>query len=108
LRLTGDLRVRLSEAASRANNFDALRLFAALLVLVSHAFALAGSTEPSVGGFSLGGVGLYIFFAISGYLVTQSWTREPRLAPFFTKRALRILPALLAVSLLTAYSSAPS
>src|SRR4051812_25259124 len=56
------LAVRLSQAAeSRANNFDTLRLFAAMLVLVSHAYALAGDTEPKIAGQSLGFVGVTIF-----------------------------------------------
>jgi peptidoglycan/LPS O-acetylase OafA/YrhL len=94
-------------ASSRANNFDALRLLGALLVLVSHAYALSGQHEPKLAGDTLGTVGVFIFFGISGFLVTKSWLREPRLGAFFAKRALRILPALFVVSALTAYLIGP-
>jgi lipopolysaccharide exporter len=94
-------------ASSRANNFDALRLFGALLVLVSHSFALSGRPEPTFGGVTLGTVGVFIFFGISGFLITKSWVREPRPGPFFAKRALRILPALVVVSVLSAYLIGP-
>ncbi len=35
-----------------------------------------------------------LFFIISGYLVTQSWTREPVGSTFLRKRFLRVYPAL--------------
>ena len=41
------------------------------------------------------------FMALSGYLVTQSWEQDPRVAIFFAKRALRILPALVVVVVVT-------
>jgi peptidoglycan/LPS O-acetylase OafA/YrhL/O-antigen/teichoic acid export membrane protein len=94
-------------AGSRANNFDALRLVGALMVLVSHAFALSGRPEPTLAGTTLGTLGVFIFFGISGFLITKSWVREPRPGPFFAKRALRILPALIVVSALTAYLIGP-
>ena len=94
-------------ASSRTNNFDALRLLGALLVLVSHAYALSGQREPEFAGATLGTVGVFIFFGISGFLITKSWVREPRLGAFFAKRALRILPALCVVSVLTAYLIGP-
>jgi len=94
-------------ARSRSNNFDALRLLGALLVLVSHAFAVSGRPEPTFAGAALGSIGVFIFFGISGFLITKSWVREPRPGPFFAKRALRILPALFVVSVLTAYLVGP-
>jgi len=100
--------MRLIDAVkSRENNFDVLRLFGALLVLVSHSYALSGKAEPTIAGVSFGAVGVFIFFGISGFLVTKSWVHQPRLGAFFAKRALRILPALLLVSLLTAYVIGP-
>jgi peptidoglycan/LPS O-acetylase OafA/YrhL len=100
--------MRLGDAAkSRVNGFDTLRLLGAIMVLVSHAFPLSGRPEPTVAGVTLGTLGVFIFFGISGFLVTQSWTRQPRLGPFFAKRALRILPALFALSVLTVYVVGP-
>ena len=78
------------------NNYDVLRLLAAGLVLVSHAFALLGRAEPAVPltHDTLGFDGVLIFFAMSGILVATSWSRDPRPFAFATKRALRILPGL--------------
>lgn len=92
---------------ARFNCFDTLRLCGALLVLVSHSFALSGRREPSIGRESLGHIGVLLFFGISGYLITQSWLREPRFLTYVAKRALRILPALIAVVLLVAFVLGP-
>jgi peptidoglycan/LPS O-acetylase OafA/YrhL len=77
------------------NNFDALRLLGAFLVLVSHQFALSGRPEPRfVADDSFGHLGVLIFFAISGYLVTASWLKDPHVPRFIARRTLRMLPAL--------------
>jgi peptidoglycan/LPS O-acetylase OafA/YrhL len=90
-----------ADTGSRVNNFDALRLLAAVAVVVSHSFAFVGLEQPYVGGSDLGTVGVWVFFGISGFLIAQSWALEPHLGRFLAKRALRILPALLVVLLLT-------
>ena len=88
-------------AVHRANNFDALRLFAALLVIWGHQFAIMGRPVPLIlGGNEPGAVGVVMFFAISGYLVTLSWLADPHLLRFAARRALRIWPALCVVVLL--------
>lgn len=77
------------------NNFDALRLMGAFLVLVSHQFALSGRWEPRlVGDHGLGNFGVLIFFSISGYLVTSSWLKDPNALRFVARRTLRVAPAL--------------
>lgn len=79
----------------KRNNFDALRVIGAFLVLISHQFALSGRPEPKVlGEHSLGNLGLLIFFSISGYLVTSSWLKDPDVLRFTSRRALRMGPAL--------------
>jgi peptidoglycan/LPS O-acetylase OafA/YrhL len=82
-----------------ANNFDAIRLFAALLVLVSHQFFLLGRSQPSPTGNTLGELAVMIFFAISGYLVSESWYRDPHLVRFLMRRLLRLWPALAVATL---------
>ena len=91
-------------ATHPGNNFDAIRILAAAMVLVSHHHALTGRPEPSFFGIhSIGGLAVTIFFVISGYLVNASWQRDPSLWRFALRRFLRIWPALLVVLVITAY-----
>lgn len=41
------------------------------------------------------------FFIISGYLISESWERDPNLLRFFQRRLLRIMPGLALCTLLT-------
>ena len=101
--------VRLSDVVgSRHNNFDLLRLLAAWAVLVSHSFALLDRPEPlHQFNATLGNVGVLIFFAVSGLLIRRSWDYDPSLRDFWAKRALRLLPALAVVAVLTAFVLGP-
>jgi peptidoglycan/LPS O-acetylase OafA/YrhL len=105
--------VRLAEAADTSrerNNFDMLRLFAATCVIFGHSFDLLHVREPfpNLGGdITWGFVGVLIFFSISGFLVSRSWARNPRVLPFALKRTLRLMPALLVAVLLSALVLGP-
>lgn len=88
--------------AVQKNSFDLLRLCAAALVLYSHQHALLGLAEPELFGWTtFGGVGVSVFFFLSGLLVWSSWARDPDLKRFFIRRSLRIFPALWFVVLVT-------
>lgn len=84
---------------SRRNNFDALRVLAALAVLISHSFAIAGDPQPAVGVMDVGTIGVMVFFGISGFLIAQSWSLDGHVGRFLTKRCLRIFPALIVLLL---------
>lgn len=91
---------------ARDNNFDALRFLGALLVFVSHATFVPTGTlwaDPlyrlSNGQMTIGWIGVGMFFAISGYLITMSWERRRGIFAFLQARALRIYPALIVVVL---------
>src|ERR1700712_1089174 len=88
---------------SHSNSFDALRLLAAVAVVVGHAYILtgAGPQTPTILGIGAHVLGVAAFFAISGFLVTDSWLRSPQPSVFFPNRALRILPGLAFVVLAT-------
>lgn len=89
---------------NRDNNFDSLRLFGALLVLVGHASPLTGLWEaPEIGHIKIYRIGVLVFFSISGYLITASWLHQPNLRKFLLKRALRLFPALLITLLVTVF-----
>ena len=97
---------------SRINNFNLLRMVAAVAVLISHAYPLAlgpGAREPlgDVLGMNLGTLGVLTFFAISGYFISQSFDRRGDLIEFVTARVLRIYPALIVVVLITVFVVGP-
>ena len=89
------------------NNFDFLRVFAALCVTYTHSF---NHTNPKYiehlhhltgGKVTFADVGLCIFFSISGYLIVKSAHQSASLKNFLWKRILRIQPMLLLVCLLS-------
>jgi peptidoglycan/LPS O-acetylase OafA/YrhL len=91
----------------KRNNFESLRLVAACLVLVWHAYLFAGGSHLSVGTATVGGLGVAMFFAISGFLIARSWSHDSRLGAFAWKRLLRIMPALWIMLLVTTYGIGP-
>ena len=89
------------------NNFSLLRLIFASLVLVSHGVEMRDGDRSrealtwlfdtiSFGEWAVSG-----FFLLSGFLIVQSWHRQPRLVPFLLKRAKRIAPGFFVASLLS-------
>ena len=88
----------------KANAFDFIRIAAALGVLYSHSFALLGLPQPLVfGHISAGEASVFVFFVVSGYLVCQSWQRDPHPLRFSLRRALRVLPGLFVSVLFTTF-----
>lgn len=99
-----------SSKFKHTNNYDFIRFCAASLVLFSHHYTLVGDKgpEPSFLGLNtLGGLAVSIFFALSGYLITQSWFSDPHPVRFAIRRVLRIWPALIFVTLLSALALGP-
>ena len=92
-------------------NFDILRLAAAASVVFSHSFLIAtGSeeTEPLMGtGLVAGVYGVFVFFILSGFLVTGSAKRSAGIEVFLRNRFLRIAPALTVSTLIIAYLLCP-
>ena len=92
----------------RDNNLNLLRLVAAFMVLYAHAFAFYGNKSHSFLNLdSFGGLGISIFFIISGYLIIKSWDSDPVWYRFLLKRSLRIFPALIIVIMFTAFILGP-
>src|SRR5438132_14206383 len=98
----------------RQNNFDALRLVAAASVVFSHSFLVTEGTQDHewlillTGNQSiLGLAGVFVFFAISGFLVTQSFEQTGDALRFLAKRALRIFPGLFVATLVSAFVLGP-
>lgn len=93
--------------ARNSNIFDSLRLFAAILVIYSHSYALVGREEPALQGISIGTFSVYLFFILSGLLIAASWMSHRRVSAYLGKRALRILPALALVMVVTVFVIGP-
>jgi len=96
----GDGDTSLSEGPAndwRVNNFDLLRLLAALQVAVVHSI---GILKPTGHFARLLGAGLDrfpgvpIFFVISGVLISKSYERSDSLRDYLRNRCLRIFPGL--------------
>jgi peptidoglycan/LPS O-acetylase OafA/YrhL len=92
----------------RHNNFDALRLLLALLVIFSHCYPLAAGNleyEPLLHlsrlQFSFGGMAVYLFFVMSGFLITASMERSRSAGQFLRRRIVRIYPAFIAFALIS-------
>lgn len=93
---------RLSDFRGRDNNFNLIRMLAALLVIEAHACAVthrADLVRPFLG---LGGgdLGVDIFFVLSGYLIAKSWAGKSW-QEFAWARIMRIYPALWVSTLLS-------
>ncbi|MGU3539291.1 acyltransferase family protein [Methylobacterium sp. A54F] len=107
------LRLGHAVANGHDNNLNLVRMVAALAVLVSHSFAIVSGNparEPlqAALGMSLGGIAVWAFFAISGFLVAKSWERAAGSVDFLLARALRIGPGLIVVLLLTVLLLGPA
>lgn len=96
-----------------SNNFDFIRLFAAILVIITHSYTLKGSNDVDVlfkltsGSIQFSHLGVAIFFVISGYLITQSSISSPSWKSYFWKRILRLLPGLFVVLSLCVFVLGP-
>lgn len=105
------------------NNFNLLRLLAALGVVALHAvfvgyeFGTAKVEETAIYGalnifeklaFDVGYLGLDVFFAISGFLVTASMVSRRDVQAFAKARFLRIFPGLAVVAAFAALVLGPA
>lgn len=90
---------------------NALRFFAAFLVIVTHIELLKGQLGFSnswkfLEQFNLGGLGVYFFFVLSGFLITYLLIHEKektgtiKIKAFYIRRLLRIWPLYYFITLL--------
>jgi peptidoglycan/LPS O-acetylase OafA/YrhL len=91
----------------RENNFDAVRFIAAAAVIYGHAHPLTRTPDAAFWGNSAQSFAVKVFFVISGFLITASWLADPNPFRYFSKRALRIFPALAVVVALSALVLGP-
>jgi peptidoglycan/LPS O-acetylase OafA/YrhL len=96
------------------NNFDAIRLAMALLVVWSHSFALHLGNENAewvnrvMGGhFTAGTMAVMVFFVISGFLIAQSFDRSRSKRSYLEKRVCRIYPGYMVATAICAFVVVP-
>lgn len=98
------------------NSFDILRVILALIVIYGHTYAVLygvnavspeGNAEIfavfSKGQMGSGSIAVYMFFIISGFLITQSMIRSKSIIKYLLKRMLRIMPALFCSLMLSVF-----
>lgn len=89
------------------NSLNIIRLFLAILVVYEHTAPLGGyKVNLDLFGKSVGAWAVYIFFGISGYLITAS-AFSNNVPQYLIKRIARIFPAYLAIQFVTAFIFAP-
>lgn len=83
------------------NSFTALRLIAAVAVLVRHSLIILDEDISPVTVDDIPALGLWVFFVVSGFLLPGAWERRPHLVRFVSARALRVFPGLFVSLLVT-------
>lgn len=98
----------------KSNSFDIIRLILAIIVIYGHTYPVlygTGMKSPS-GQYDIvamftknqigsGTIAVYMFFVISGFLITQSIINSKSIHDYILKRVLRIIPALFCSLLLS-------
>jgi peptidoglycan/LPS O-acetylase OafA/YrhL len=104
----------LTQALSRGkNNFDLIRLFAALAVMFGHSYVLQLTNDlrdpvtQLFGRESSGSLAVFAFFLMSGILISASFDRQRSVPRFLALRVARIWPALAGCSLFAAFIVGP-
>ena len=97
------------DAKEPRNSFTLMRLTLASLVIVAHAAELTdGNRSREVfhvlgSQMAAGEFAVEAFFVVSGYLILQSWSRQPKFSAYLMKRILRIVPAFVAAYLISVF-----
>lgn len=107
------LSITLADATRRQDdNYLALRHVAAILVIYGHCYALTRNPKGDVDllsrllpGFYAGSFAVYLFFAISGFLVTLSLLRHSSVLRYTHNRVVRVYPGYLVCLLFCVFAA---
>ncbi len=101
-------------AVDRNNNLNIIRLIASLMVVYMHSLAVSLGDQSVDIFYTLtnhkdlaGGIAVYIFFIISGFLICRSYDRSKSLGSYAKARFLRIWPLLFVVVIVSAFVIGP-
>lgn len=90
-----------------SNSLNLIRLALALFVVISHSYMIGGfEGSIFIGSFGLGFFSVACFFAISGYLISQSRSNST-VKSYLWKRLIRIVPGYLVAYFLTSFLFSP-
>lgn len=101
--------MKLGQAFDPRNNaLNAFRLALATGVILWHSFPLTGHDIAFTPARQLlSSIEVDGFFAVSGFLITASWFRNPKIRDYTVARGLRILPGFYVCLMITAFVIAP-
>src|SRR5215217_3534443 len=101
----------LSTYNGKAPGADTLRFWLATSVIVYHSFGMSGNVMPAVPpqvAHELGRLVIVpMFIALSGFLLAAAATRSRDIRQFAINRVLRIFPALMVLTIITALLVGP-
>ena len=72
----------IGERISRDNNYNILRIMAAMAVMYGHMYVLLGLGAPVLYANEINSLGFKILMVLSGYMVTQSCVYDSRLSHY--------------------------
>lgn len=99
-------------ANRRFDGFDLLRVAAAVVVVFWHAYPLTGYPDPVLpvlgrAGATYGSLAVGAFFAMSGFLITASWSRSTGPGSYLRNRVVRVWPGLAVAVAVSAFVVGP-
>jgi len=93
---------------SRYNNFNLVRLLAAICVIVGHMGHILGIPAVQLGSANLHQIGVQVLFVIGGYLIANSWKNDPHPIRYLVRRFLRLWPPFAVMILLVTFVLGPA
>ena len=96
-----------NQLPKHANNFNIIRMIAAICVVVGHTGPIIGSPALSILGVELHTIGVQTLFLIGGFMVAKSWKRDPHFLSFYRKRFLRLWPPYAIMILIMTFLTGP-
>ena len=92
---------------SRKNNFNIIRTAASLFVFAGHTGRITGIEPPGFSGYVLHEMGVAILFMLAGYLVTESWLKDPDLLRYGIRRFFRLWPPFAVMIFIMTFVAGP-